>query len=101
MVGAAVLTGVVAALLAQAAVSAGLPVFSDGWHLLPAPPGLTPVTLLVAVGVIVVVIGVAALAGAARLVRAGPVGASGGVRPDRPGPTRAATARTGSKGGTQ
>jgi hypothetical protein len=66
----AVATGVVAALLAQVVVSAGLPIFSDDWQVLPVPAGLTPVTLLVSVAVTLVVIGLAALWGAARLVAA-------------------------------
>jgi hypothetical protein len=70
MVAAAALTGVLAALLAQALVSAGLPVFSDDWTVLPVPGGLTPLTMLLAVGVTTVVLGTAALWGAARLVAA-------------------------------
>jgi hypothetical protein len=70
MVMAAALTGVLAALLAQALVAAGLPVFSDDWAVLPVPAGLTPLTLLLAVGVTVAVLGTAALWGAARLVAA-------------------------------
>lgn len=70
MVAAAVLTGVVAALVAEALVAAALPVFADGWTVLPPPPGLTPVSLLVAVAVTVVVLGVASLAGARSLVAA-------------------------------
>jgi len=70
LVAGATVTGVLAALLAQALVTAGLPVFSDGWAVLPVPAGLTPVTLSVAVGVVVAVIGVASLWGAGRLVSA-------------------------------
>jgi hypothetical protein len=64
----ATLTGVLAALLANAVVTGGLPVFSDGWALLPVPPGLTPTTLGVSTGVVVLVLGVSSLWGAARLV---------------------------------
>jgi hypothetical protein len=63
-------TGVMAALLAQAIVSAGLPIFSDEWSLLPVPTGLSPVTLLLAVTAVLLVTGLAALWGSARLVAA-------------------------------
>jgi hypothetical protein len=70
LAGAAAVTGILAALLAHVLVAAGMPIFSDDWTLLPPPPGLTPLTLLSAVAVIVAVLGVASLAGAARLVAA-------------------------------
>jgi hypothetical protein len=70
LAGAAAVTGILAALLGHVLVTAGMPIFSDDWTLLPPPPGLTPLTLLFAVAVIVVVLGVASLAGAARLVAA-------------------------------
>ncbi len=89
---AAVVTGVAAALLAEVLVAAGLPVFSDDWRVLPVPPGLTPLTLLVAVVVIVVVIGVAALTGAARLTAA-----VSRLTGDRSGATPAAQGKRGAE----
>lgn len=68
MVGAAALTGIVGALLAEGLVSAALPAFADEWRLLPTPPGLTPGSLVVSAATIVVVLGVASLVGAGRLV---------------------------------
>ncbi len=70
LLGTALLTGVFSALVAQLAVTASLPVFADGWALLPLPSGVTPGSLGVAATTVLAVIGLAALAGAARLVGA-------------------------------
>jgi hypothetical protein len=70
MVISAIATGIVASLFGKAIVAAGLPPFSDDWHVLPPPPGLTPVALLFATAVTLVVIGIASLTGAARQVSA-------------------------------
>jgi hypothetical protein len=68
LVGAALLTGVMAAFLAEVAVISALPAFADGWALLPAPSGPPVLPLVVAATTVLAVIGVAALAGSARLV---------------------------------
>ncbi|MBX6752481.1 MAG: hypothetical protein IRY85_22935, partial [Micromonosporaceae bacterium] len=78
MVGAAVVVGVVAALVARTLVATGLPAFSDGRTLAP-PAGLTGTALLSAAGVIVVVLGIAGVTTASRLVTAA-TGRSGGRR---------------------
>jgi hypothetical protein len=85
MVGAAALTGVIAALVAEGLVATALPIFADNWQLLPAPPGLTPGSLLVSIGVMVVALGLASVAGAGRLVAAATAGHAngGGARPGR------------------
>jgi hypothetical protein len=70
LVGAALLTGVVAALLAQVLVTAAFPVFADDWALLPLPSGLSPLPLLFAAVMVLATVGVAAVAGSARLVAA-------------------------------
>jgi putative ABC transport system permease protein len=69
LAGLAGLTGVVAALLADGIVTAALPVFADGWNLLPAPDGLV-LPLVVALAVSLVALGTAAYLGAERLVAA-------------------------------
>jgi putative ABC transport system permease protein len=61
-------TGVGAALLARALVASAMPVFADDWALTPLPSGLTAGSVLVAGGVVVAVVGIAAATGAARLV---------------------------------
>ena len=76
MVATALLTGLVAALW-PFAVTASLPVFADGWALLPMPSGVTPGSLLLAAATVLGVIGLAAMAGAARLVGAVSVHSSG------------------------
>jgi hypothetical protein len=81
LVVAATVTGVGAAVLAEAVVSAGLPIFSDEWALLPVPPGLTPAALLLSVLAVLVVIGVAAIWSAARLVAAVRTRTRGGGAP--------------------
>jgi len=78
MIGAAVVVGVAAALVARALIATGLPAFSDGRILTP-PSGLTAAALLGAVRVIVVVLGVAGVAAASRLVTAA-IGRPGGRR---------------------
>ncbi len=70
LVGAALLTGTLAALLVEAVVTAALPVFADGWALLPPPSGQPVIPLLIAAVTVLAVIGVAAIAGSARLVAA-------------------------------
>src|SRR5690606_32000225 len=75
---AATVTGVVAALLASALVSARLPVFSDDWRVLPVPDGVTPVTIVLAAGVTLTAFGAASLWGSARLVAAVRRGRSAG-----------------------
>jgi hypothetical protein len=70
LVGAATVTGVLAAVVAQALVTTGLPIFSDDWAVLPVPAGMTPATLAVSAGVVLLVTGVAALWAAGRLVAA-------------------------------
>jgi hypothetical protein len=92
--GLAVLVGVLSALLGHALVGAGLPIFSDDWHALPRPSGLTPLTLLVAVGAVVVVLGIASLAGAGRLVARVAARTAGGQGAGRHTPT-VPSARTG------
>jgi hypothetical protein len=69
LAGLAGLTGVVAALLAEGIVTAALPVFADGWSLLPAPDGIV-LPLVVALAVSLVALGAAAYVGAERLVAA-------------------------------
>jgi hypothetical protein len=59
LVGLAAITGVVAALVADGLVTAALPVFSDGWHLL-APPSEVVVPLGVGLVVSLTLLGVAA-----------------------------------------
>ena len=68
MVLGAVLTGVLAALLALGVVSTALPVFADGWNLLAPPAGPAPAPLLGVAAAMLVVLGGAAAAGAYRLV---------------------------------
>jgi ABC-type antimicrobial peptide transport system permease subunit len=64
----AVVSGVVAALLALGVVTTSLPVFSDGWTLLPVPHGPALLPLIGAVAVMLIVLGGAAVAGAYRLI---------------------------------
>jgi ABC-type antimicrobial peptide transport system permease subunit len=64
----AVLAGVVAALLAVGVVSTSLPVFADGWTLLPVPAGPSVWSVLGGLAVMLIVLGGAAGAGAYRLV---------------------------------
>jgi ABC-type antimicrobial peptide transport system permease subunit len=66
----AVVTGVLAALLGLGVVTTSLPVFADGWALLPMPAGPAPGPLLGTVAVMLIALGGAALAGAHRLVTA-------------------------------
>ena len=70
LVVAGLVAGVLAALVAQATVTASLPIFADGWALLPAPRGVQPVPLLLAVIAGTAALGAAAIAGAARVVAA-------------------------------
>jgi hypothetical protein len=70
LLGVALLTGVFSALVAQLAVTASLPVFADGWALVPLPSGVTLASLVLAAATVLAIIGLAALAGAARLVSA-------------------------------
>jgi hypothetical protein len=70
LLGGALICGIAAAVLAQLVVAAGLPIFSDDWALLPAPSGLSATALLISAGVAVVVLGLAVLTTAARLVSA-------------------------------
>jgi hypothetical protein len=64
----AVLTGLIAAMVAQAVVTTSMPIFADGWSLLPLSRGTQPWPLLLAFVIAVVVLGVAAVAGSARVV---------------------------------
>jgi hypothetical protein len=57
-----ILAGVGAAALAAVALGAGLPVFSDGWHLLPTDTGLRPYPLGLTALAVAVPLGLAALA---------------------------------------
>jgi hypothetical protein len=68
LVVAAVLTGLVAALLAQAVVATSMPIFADGWSLLPLHQGPQPLPLMVAVVAAVLILGTAAVTGSAGLV---------------------------------
>jgi hypothetical protein len=62
------MTGLIAALLAQAVVATSTPVFADRWSLLPLHQGLQPLPLMVAVVAAVLILGTAAVAGSAGLV---------------------------------
>jgi putative ABC transport system permease protein len=66
----ALLTGLLAAVVAEAVVAARTPVFSDGWHLLPLHVGAQPVPMLAVAAVATLVLGTTALVGSNRLVRA-------------------------------
>lgn len=68
LVGAAILTGLIAALIAQAVVATSMPVFADGWSLLPLRQGPQPLPLMVSVVAAVLVVGTAAIASSARVV---------------------------------
>jgi hypothetical protein len=70
LLGGALIGGIAAAVVAQLVVAAGLPVFSDDWALLPLPSGLSATALLISAGVVVLVLGLAILITAARLVSA-------------------------------
>jgi hypothetical protein len=79
LLGGALVAGMAAAVLAQLLVAAGLPVFSDDWSLLPVPSGLSVLSLAIAAGAVLLVLGVAILTTAARLVSA----VTGASRSDR------------------
>jgi hypothetical protein len=66
----AVLTGLLAAVVAESLISLRTPVFSDGWHLLPLHTGAQPVPMLAVAVVAGLVLGVTTVVGSARLVRA-------------------------------
>ncbi|WP_326562913.1 FtsX-like permease family protein [Micromonospora sp. NBC_01796] len=86
LVGCAVLLGVGAAVLAGAVLRSTMPLFVDGWRLLPtstAPGG--PALLLAALGGLVVLGGAAAIA-STQLVRAVTARTAGGVRAPREAP---------------
>jgi hypothetical protein len=80
LVGASVLAGLIAAGLGQLLVSASMPVFADGWSLLPLQRGVQPLPLLIALLTALVVLGLTAAAGSARVV--------GAVQAARPGEAR-------------
>jgi hypothetical protein len=67
---ACMLLGVAAGALALGVTRRPLPLFVDGWHVLPTAVGPQPAPLLIAVAVAVVVVGVVSWAAAAQLVRA-------------------------------
>ncbi len=64
----AIVTGIVAALVARSSIPSSFPVFSDGWAVLP-PGVLTVATLGIATGLAVTVLVPTAIWGAARIVR--------------------------------
>jgi putative ABC transport system permease protein len=66
----AVLAGLIAASLGQLIVAASMPVFADGWSLLPPQRGVQLGPLLVALLSALAVLGVTALAGSAQVVGA-------------------------------
>ncbi len=68
LAGGAVLTGLMGALLAQALVTTSMPVFADGWSLVPLHRGAQPLPLLLAAVIALVVIGAATVTGSARVV---------------------------------
>jgi putative ABC transport system permease protein len=68
LVVAAMLTGLVAALLAQAVVATSMPIFTDRWSLLPLHQGPQPMPMMVAVVAAVLILGTAAVAGSAGVV---------------------------------
>jgi hypothetical protein len=80
LVGLAVLTGLGAAVVAQAVVAASLPVFADSWTLLQIHRGAQPMTVLACGALALVVLGSAAAVSAARLVRT-----VRAARPETPG----------------
>jgi hypothetical protein len=67
---AAVLLGVAGGALALAVTRRPLPLFVDGWRVLPADAGPQPVPILLALLAGALVVGAVALAAASRLVRA-------------------------------
>jgi hypothetical protein len=68
VVGAGIVVGAIAALVAHSVVAVALPVFTDGWHVLAPTSGADPLTLLVAIAVSVLFLVPAAVFGAARTV---------------------------------
>jgi hypothetical protein len=70
LVGAGLLTGLAAAVLAAVVVATAMPVFADEWRLLPLLSGPQPGPLLTAVIAGAAVLGAAALLGARRVARA-------------------------------
>jgi hypothetical protein len=70
LVASAVLTGLSAAVAGQAMVAASMPIFADGWALLPMRLGPRPTSLTVAFLGAATVLGVAATLGSARVVAA-------------------------------
>ena len=68
MVVAAMLTGLIAALLAQAVVATSMPIFADRWSLLPLHQGPQPLPVMVAVIAAALILGTAAVAGSAGVV---------------------------------
>lgn len=70
LVGAATVTGVLAALLAQLVVTTSVRIFSDEFTLLPVPPGATLATLALSAAVVAAAVGIGSLTAAGRLVAA-------------------------------
>ena len=68
MVLVAIGTGLCAAVLAQVLVIAALPVFADGWHVLPGPHGLAALPIVAAAVLAVAALVPAAIAATARMI---------------------------------
>ncbi|HEY2669215.1 MAG TPA: ABC transporter permease [Rugosimonospora sp.] len=70
LVGAAVLAGVVGAVLARFLAGSGLPIFADRWAVVPVPSGLRPLPLVLSAVGAAVLLGAAGLAAGYQLNRA-------------------------------